>query len=197
MSIQNSCLPPPKKVNCIFIADQEKRVNRILRNTLFVSTYIMKTSALPAETSVIPSLPSIRNLTAYEITSRHAGTVDITRIAVLALVEIILIGIEDVLYASIHLQGYGLKQRNIITHLQVQVEEIGRRHILIRDIVSFPQVVLHQHVARIRSRQGKRQTLHRRKGGCQVTIQIRCAVHPFLRSHIVAPLHGFLIAASL
>ena len=31
---------PPKKVNCIFIADQEKRVNRILRNTLFVSTYI-------------------------------------------------------------------------------------------------------------------------------------------------------------
>ena len=95
----------------------------------------MKTSALPAETSVIPSLPSIRNLTAYEITPRHAGTVDITRIAVLALVEIILIGIEDILHAGIHLQGYGLKQRNIIAHLQVQVEEIGCRHILIRDIV--------------------------------------------------------------
>ncbi len=67
-----SILSPPKKVNCIFIADQEKRVNRILGNTLFVSTYIMKTSALPAETSVIPSI----NKKSYSLRNNFAACRD-------------------------------------------------------------------------------------------------------------------------
>ena len=47
---------------------------------------------------------SIGNLAAYEITARQAGAVDILRVAVLALVEVVLIGIEEVLHAGIHLE---------------------------------------------------------------------------------------------
>ena len=68
-----------------------------------------------------------------------------------SLVEIILIGVEDILYSGVHLQGCGLEDREVVRQLQVQVEEITS--LLLTILGNVTRQVLHQHAARIGSRQ--------------------------------------------
>ena len=94
---------------------------------------------------------SIVDLTSREITPRHPRAIDIPGIPMRSLVEIILIGVEDILYSGVHLQGYGLEDREVVRQLQVLVEEITS--LLLTILGNVTRQVLHQHAARIGSRQ--------------------------------------------
>ena len=93
----------------------------------------------------------ITDLTPHEITSGNPRAIDIPGIPVRSLVEIILIGVEDILYSGVHLQGCGLEDREVVRQLQVQVEEITS--LLLTILGNVTRQVLHQHAARIGSRQ--------------------------------------------
>ena len=105
---------------------------------------------------------SIVDLTSRKITPRHPRAIDIPGIPMRSLVEIILIGVEDILYSGVHLQGCGLEDREVVRQLQVQVEEITS--LLLTILGNVTRQVLHQHAARIGSRQGSGETLERREG---------------------------------
>ena len=93
----------------------------------------------------------ITDLAPHEITSRNSRAIDIPGIPMRSLVEIILIGVEDILYSGVHLQGCGLEDREVVRQLQVQVEEITS--LLLTILGNVTRQVLHQHAARIGSRQ--------------------------------------------
>ena len=73
------------------------------------------------------------------------GAVEVARIAELALVQISLETVEDVLYATIELQIYVVVQDECIARLEVKVKEIGGcLHAVVLDISC---IVWHNHRA--------------------------------------------------
>ena len=140
---------------------------------------------------------SIGNLAAYEITARQAGAVDILRIAVLALVEVVLIGIEEVLHAGIHLERHSLIERDVVGYLQVHVEEVGRR--LFPILGDVARHVLHEHTASVSARKRDAQGFPWREGRGEIAVQVGGAEHSLLRGDagVFAPRRRLLIPATL
>ena len=67
----------------------------------------------------------LRNLHTHKECSWLCGAVEVTRVAELALVEVALETVEDVLHTGIELQVYVVVQDKCISCLEIEVKEIG------------------------------------------------------------------------
>ena len=98
----------------------------------------------------------------------HGGPIDVARIAVGTLVEILLVGIEDVLEAGVHLECGMPVETEIIGHLEAHIHEATRATGAVgRDIA---RMMLHKHGARIGARKGYGQGLEGRPGGSAIAV---------------------------
>ena len=82
-----------------------------------------------------PPVFLVEQLNSNEIRSRLGRSVEVTRITVGTLVQILLEGIEDVLYTPIDLQLQMLVQHESIVQLGIEIEEIGSvYHLILLDV---------------------------------------------------------------
>ena len=92
----------------------------------------------------------IHNFKPYKECTRLCGPVEITGITKLALIQILLKTVEDVLHTRIQLKLDVVVQYESIVQLQVEIEEVrGMLHAVFLDISG---IMRHNHLARISAR---------------------------------------------
>lgn len=58
-------------------------------------------------------------------TAGHAGTVDVSRVAHVSFVKIVLVAVEDVHYAQTEFQACRIEYFHLVAELEVGIEEAG------------------------------------------------------------------------
>ena len=127
--------------------------------------------------------------------ARGSRSIDVTCIAVHALVDVALEMVEQVLYASVDLQGIVLVERNIIAEFDVPLEEDWCLNLFIFWYIA--RKVLHEHTASDLAVSDNVEMLYRFDIAEEVAIVVRGAEHATLRCNvwIIAPLLRFDITA--
>ena len=128
--------------------------------------------------------------------ARQRRPVDVTGIALPALVEIRLVGVEEILHAGVELQGERSEDREFVGQFDVQREEVGRGDCHV-DRRARTCGVLDEHLSGVGARQRDVEPLHGDEVGRQVAVPVGRTEHAAFVGRVVAPMLGVFVAAAL
>ena len=131
-----------------------------------------------------------------EPAARQRRPVDVAGIALPALVEIRLVGVEEILHAGVELQGERSEDREFVGQFDVQREEVGRGDCHV-DRRARTCGVLDEHLSGVGARQRDVEPLHGDEVGCQVAVPVGRTEHAAFVGRVVAPMLGVFVAAAL
>lgn len=118
----------------------------------------------------------VSDLQADIVASRQGGTIDVTGVAVPTLVEILLIGIGDVLDATVDLEGDVLVDGEVVGQLHIYLHK-PRGMDRYRFFHTRTGRMAYEHAARIVAREGGRETLDGGEGSREIAVGVGGAHH--------------------
>ena len=140
---------------------------------------------------------SIEQLDTNEVSTGLSRSIEIARVTIRTLVQVLLEGIEDVLYTSVYLKLQVFAQHKGVVNLRIEVEEVRRVYQLVLRDVAVRKIgwyfigwrkVRYMHPTSINARQREIEILERSCREGKISIVVRRT------GHVLGTANGFILA---